>query len=88
MLYVNGPRRLFPHPMHDPQCRMSVSFVLSLPPLQAYLHSGEQPILHRDLKSGNLLVDDALSVRIADFGLARVKATAATMTSMAGTLGE
>jgi serine/threonine protein kinase len=47
----------------------------------AYLHS-QQPaaILHRDLKSSNVLVDESWNAKIADFGLARMKQENATMT--------
>ena len=38
-----------------------------------YLHSRNPPILHLDLKSPNILVDDKWRVKIADFGLARVR---------------
>ena len=38
-----------------------------------YLHSRAQPILHLDLKSPNILLDDKWRVKIADFGLARVR---------------
>jgi hypothetical protein len=38
-----------------------------------YLHSRQPPILHLDLKSPNILVDDKWRVKIADFGLARVR---------------
>lgn len=37
----------------------------------AYLHSFRPPMLHRDLKSHNLLVDDNWNVKVADFGLSR-----------------
>ena len=38
-----------------------------------YLHSRAPPILHLDLKSPNILVDDKWRVKIADFGLARAR---------------
>ena len=38
-----------------------------------YLHSRSPPILHLDLKSPNILVDDKWRVKIADFGLSRVR---------------
>ena len=33
-----------------------------------YLHSFNPPILHRDLKSLNVLVDEFFTVKLADFG--------------------
>ena len=38
-----------------------------------YLHGGSPPVLHRDLKSANLLLDDSYTAKIADFGLSRIK---------------
>ncbi|KAJ0249649.1 Serine-threonine/tyrosine-protein kinase [Hirschfeldia incana] len=38
-----------------------------------YLHCCSPPIVHCDLKSSNLLVDRNLTVKVADFGLSRVK---------------
>ena len=37
-----------------------------------YLHSRSPPVLHRDLKSANLLVDKDWHARLADFNLSRV----------------
>ena len=33
-----------------------------------YLHSRQVPVLHRDLKSLNLLLDQSRRVKLADFG--------------------
>jgi serine/threonine protein kinase len=37
-----------------------------------YLHSRAPPVLHRDLKSANLLVDKDWHARLCDFNLSRV----------------
>ncbi|KAG0231220.1 hypothetical protein BGW42_000375 [Actinomortierella wolfii] len=41
----------------------------------AYLHS--KGVLHRDLRSGNVLLDANVSVRLTDFGIPRIKTTTA-----------
>ncbi|XP_048571123.1 RGS domain-containing serine/threonine-protein kinase A-like isoform X1 [Triticum urartu] len=38
-----------------------------------YLHSSSPTVVHRDLKSSNLLVDKNWTVKVADFGLSRLK---------------
>uniref|UniRef100_A0ACD5WAJ5 Uncharacterized protein n=1 Tax=Avena sativa TaxID=4498 RepID=A0ACD5WAJ5_AVESA len=38
-----------------------------------YLHNSIPTIVHRDLKSSNLLVDKNWNVKVADFGLSRLK---------------
>lgn len=52
----------------------------------SYLHS--QKIVHRDVKAENMLLDRKKSVKIADFGVARVEAQDDdNMTGQTGTLG-
>ncbi len=48
-----------------------------------YLHTHKPPILHRDLKSLNILLDNALTAKLADFGWTRV--ISKQMTSKIGT---
>lgn len=52
----------------------------------SYLHS--QKIVHRDVKTENMLLDRSGTVKIADFGVARVEAQNPNdMTGETGTLG-
>eukprot|EP00005_Dracoamoeba_jomungandri_P000136 CAMPEP_0174253222 /NCGR_PEP_ID=MMETSP0439-20130205/2600_1 /TAXON_ID=0 /ORGANISM="Stereomyxa ramosa, Strain Chinc5" /LENGTH=524 /DNA_ID=CAMNT_0015334131 /DNA_START=20 /DNA_END=1594 /DNA_ORIENTATION=- len=74
--------------LHDKNCRidykLQVKLLLDTAKGMNYLHLFKpHAILHRDLKSANLLVDSNFNVKITDFGLTRVKAQ--VMTGNVGT---
>lgn len=52
---------------------MSVQFALDAAEGMKYLHNLKKPIVHRDLKSQNLLVNDDFGVKVADFGTSAIQ---------------
>lgn len=53
--------------------RRRVLMALDIAQGMNYLHHFNPPIIHRDLKSSNLLVDRNWTVKVGDFGLSRLK---------------
>ncbi|KAL9688939.1 hypothetical protein QQ045_033366 [Rhodiola kirilowii] len=53
--------------------RRRVSMAMDIAQGMNYLHHSNPPIVHRDLKSSNLLVDKNWNVKVGDFGLSQLK---------------
>jgi hypothetical protein len=51
-----------------------------------YLHSFPSPIIHRDLKSKNVLLSESYEAKLTDFGISREWQVDATMTAGIGTM--
>ena len=74
-------------PMDPPSMKILMKILIGSAEGFAYLHATEpMPILHRDIKSENILITDDFEARIADLGEARVMAEDHAMT-MVGTPG-
>ncbi|XP_076948260.1 calcium/calmodulin-regulated receptor-like kinase 1 [Bidens hawaiensis] len=53
-----------------------------------YLHDGAvPPVIHRDIKSSNILLDEAMGARVADFGLSREDMINRNASNIQGTFG-
>lgn len=63
--------------IHRPQCQIDekrrIKMALDVAKGMNCLHSSIPTIVHRDLKSPNLLVDEDWNVKVCDFGLSRLK---------------
>ncbi|RHY01009.1 hypothetical protein DYB36_012875 [Aphanomyces astaci] len=49
--------------------KMAVTFITNVASAMQYLHSLSPAIVHRDLKSQNVLLDASGTVKLCDFGL-------------------
>ncbi|XP_022734967.1 calcium/calmodulin-regulated receptor-like kinase 1 isoform X2 [Durio zibethinus] len=53
-----------------------------------YLHDGAvPPVIHRDIKSSNILLDESMRARVADFGLSREEMVDKHKANIRGTFG-
>ena len=51
-----------------------------------YLHSFQPTVIHRDLKSKNVLLSETWEAKLSDFGISRVASLEESMTSNIGTI--
>ncbi|KAK2448531.1 PAS domain-containing protein tyrosine kinase family protein [Trifolium repens] len=65
--------RLLQRNTSKPDWRRRVHMALDIARGVNYLHHCNPPIIHRDLKTSNLLVDKNWTVKVGDFGLSRIK---------------
>ncbi len=75
---------------NSPELPLSVRYQIGLDVCYGLYHLHEKDILHRDLKSLNVLLDDRFRARITDFGLSKMKSemsSASSSKGMKGTLG-
>jgi serine/threonine protein kinase len=52
--------------------RMRIQVTIDIASAVAFLHSFQPPVLHRDLKPGNILVSRDGRIKLADFGVSRL----------------
>eukprot|EP00271_Cylindrocystis_brebissonii_P000893 TRINITY_DN11071_c0_g3_i1.p1 TRINITY_DN11071_c0_g3~~TRINITY_DN11071_c0_g3_i1.p1 ORF type:complete len:961 (-),score=224.53 TRINITY_DN11071_c0_g3_i1:406-3288(-) len=65
--------RLLHRPNRELDEKRRIRMALDVAKGMNYLHRRDPPIVHRDLKSPNLLVDKNWTVKVCDFGLSRMK---------------
>ncbi|XBH96098.1 hypothetical protein VPH35_086558 [Triticum aestivum] len=66
-------QHLFGHPSSELSWEQRAKIVRGVAAGLLYLHEGwEQEVVHRDIKSGNVLLDADMNGKLSDFGLARL----------------
>ncbi|ETL82998.1 TKL/DRK protein kinase [Phytophthora nicotianae CJ01A1] len=68
-----------PRPEPARQLRLAYSIAFDMAKGLAYLHNHNPIVIHRDLKSQNILLDDRMRTKIADFGLSKFRDVGKTM---------
>ncbi|KAE9027103.1 hypothetical protein PF011_g2202 [Phytophthora fragariae] len=68
-----------PRPDTTRQLRLAYSVAFDMAKGLAYLHNHNPIVIHRDLKSQNILLDDRMRTKIGDFGLSKFRDVGKTM---------
>lgn len=63
-----------------------ISIAIDIAEALAYLHTLRTPIIHRDLKSRNVLLNSKMVAKLSDFGLCRNRTYEETLTAGVGTV--
>lgn len=78
-------RQVFTWFKNSAEIRSKVGFALDIAEALVYLHSFDPPVIHRDLKSKNVLLGADYGAKLSDFGVSR--ASAPEGNSMTGGMG-
>jgi tRNA A-37 threonylcarbamoyl transferase component Bud32 len=85
--HSGGPTgREWSEPWTDANLKSKTSIASDVAEAVMYLHSFNTPIIHRDLKAQNVLLDSAGNAKLSDFGISREVAMDETMTREIGTM--
>jgi serine/threonine protein kinase len=83
----NGDLRTYLSASYLPRYWTSTKFQLAIDAVEAlvYVHSFDPPLVHRDLKSRNVLISAEMRAKLTDFGTTRHRSKDGTMTMGVGT---
>ncbi|THG02959.1 hypothetical protein TEA_018886 [Camellia sinensis var. sinensis] len=83
IVFINASEKLEPLSW-DLRIQIAVDVARAL----EYLHDGAvPPVIHRDIKSSNILLDQSMRARVADFGLSREEMVDKHASNIRGTFG-
>ena len=68
-----------PKPATSELLTLSLNITLDMAKGLAYLHNHDPVIIHRDLKSQNIMLDEKMTTKIGDFGLSKFREIGKTM---------
>ncbi len=90
MEFIEG-QNLLQYVAHKPDGRLSVDEAVDLMEkvcdILKFLHKQKPPIIHRDIKPGNIMINKEGEIILVDFGLARSLDKDKSSTAMVGTYG-